>query len=631
MASEARSARGRAAIWFDAAAVCGGWLAIVRPWTDEPASPLAVAIASALATFLLVLWRRLALAPESSADLRGRYRIFQDLAVAFGIMAAVGLLFTMTNLYLEAEAGAAGGSVRQVLDLQAKAVELEAWAERLEIAAKFGALCLMLGLFLLALGAGKTFDRLFKARDWLERSLRILMLATLCVGSFSLSAGELAGGLADRRARAAFALAERTNESLATLDAAVRRELASLVAERLHETSHVECGQSAECNSDPLVSLDSELYRVRRWQQSWPPRPARYGLPAEPTSSALFREAARTDALIDSLPMRMPASPRIAAAVQDQPIAALEAAADAMPGDITPPDRKRVQDLVALAISVGLDTAGVGIAPNVDETLGRFVSKIAGTITGSMQSRLEAVIRGVAVDIVAACRGGARACSEAARRRLRAVRDDPRARQVAQRLANPATAAMRRLVETAQSVRTLDAASERSLERALLAVEQGEREGPWGRLRHHWLAQLRSGGVGLTRVQREGWLNFAETWEDYRRQEARQMLSAGQAGTPEQWDREFLEYTRAHADAAAIVGYWIVNYPEIHRFIAARQPGFREAEITAIDGYLLFAATVERRSWSPDIALARDIPDLAAFQQAYLRYCPRAAQQGGGA
>lgn len=617
-------------VLFGALFVCAVWLAIVQPWSQSAASPLTVAITSALAAGMLMAWRRTALGSGASDDVRARYGVLKDLALAFTIMAFMGLLFLGLNSYLESEAAADQSlTLRQVLEMQRQAAALSTWLGTFAVAAKIGAIALILALVLLVAGAGKAFDRVSQARKWIKQTFRLTTLTILCFGSFSLSGGELASAVARDRSTRAFALNSSARQNLDRLESAVRNEIAGAITDKLVAEVRPDCGQAHEqCANDPVAALGGELERAGSWRDEWPRRPDRYNLPPEPSSLPVFGEADSVRSALASLPEGPAAAhATLAPAVESQPIVAVQTAVQALPGSAaTPPREKRLRDVVALALSVGLETAGISLSPNVDETLGRFVSKAAGTISGAVQAQMEGLVRDVVVDIVSGCRNGARACSEAVRNRLRAMRNDARLTDAAHRIAQATRSATTRFALLATRIANLNQASDAGLRRALAQVERGEGEGEWGGLRRRWTSDLRAGRLtDLTPAQHEGWLAFVNRWAEMRPDVARSMMRDGLPGRAEDWNRAFLGYLRSDPDAAAIFGYMVLNDLPIRPFLMERQPAVVNRTVRVADAYALFASTIEGQSWSP--AFASEDTVLAhsfGFRDAVGRYCPHA-------
>lgn len=615
-------------VLFGALFVCAVWLAIVQPWSQSAASPLTVAITSALAAGMLMAWRRTALGSGASDDVRARYGVLKDLALAFAIMTLVALAFAGLNFYLEATDSAAAreATLARVAAMQGEVAALSGWIKSFDLAARIGGAVLVFGLILIVLRAGGLFDALFKARAGIKRALRVTTLASLCIGSFSLGGG-VGATVIDSHARRIYALNAGAGESRGQLQAVIEREVAEAVTDALLENDRPECRADANrCNADPLLVLHDELERARSWHASWPERPAALGLPPEPSSTREFAQAVPLDAAAEARPGARQARDMIASVLRDRPVAAAQLAVETLAEPPAAPERKRLRDLVGLALSLGLETSGLSISPNVDAALGGFVTKIAGSISGAVQSQFESLVRDAAIAIVEACKAGPSACRDAGRRRLDAILRQPRTRALVVRLAEAARAPLRRYRQIADSIGVLNAGAQTRLDRAIAQVELREGQGEWGALRRRWTSNLQAGRVDdLTPAQREGWLALVNDWQHRRGELAREMVHEGRIGSPAQWDEAFLAYTRADPNAAAIFGYMVLNDQPIRPFLIARQPATLNREINVANAYLLFAATIEHQSWAPDsLTPDRALVNGFGFRDAVGRYCPHA-------
>jgi predicted RNA-binding Zn-ribbon protein involved in translation (DUF1610 family) len=629
-----------------AAGAAFAWALVVQPWrTGAPAITAAASLIAA-GLFLLLphyLRERQILREERPFE-TGFYR---ELGVAFLIMTATAAVFAWINWRL-GQAGAIGSetaTLARIAVLQNDARDVLALLQNWGLVLKLGAVLLIAAAVLLALKQHTWFDRLLVMRGVSVSAARAIAFTAACVGGFGLGAG-VAGTGAYAEAVARFSLAGRGGrEQVELIEARVREDLIAIVIEA-NESAPCADDTAQTCTNDALSQLERARQRAEELSRRWPnaEAPDRRGLSAAPPAArqtaevgVVLMNAASFEDMARSARNEAP-PPRQNRAAVNEPLWAIDTVAQQV-APATPSDpleipaangavnERRLVKLIALAISLGVETLNIELTPQLDHRLGVFLQEVGRSVTGSVQERFEELVAETAARAIRACASSGRACSDPMPEAIQHAAIDTRFAEFSRALVPVGAPYVNALhADRAELVRANDETA-RQLERAYRQVLTSEHAGPWGDLRRRWARDFRDGSrTWTTSDQTRAWLSFFDLWDLQKTSLAASMVREGRASTARDWDRAFLDYSRQRPDAAAAFGYMVLNDEAIHPYLLDLHPSVEGVELRVADAYLLFAATMENQSWAARQQVeAYDYSRGDAFDRAMLRMCPHAS------
>lgn len=589
-----------------------------------------VALAS-LAALGVLLLRQEQVARLCGGEVPDTHKIMQDLAKAFLIMAATAGLFMLANsrLAVIANTSAAEVTLGKIAKAQARIASLSDGITTGKVALWVSAIVLVTSVCLLALGQVRVFDWLFARYKRLKKILKTATLLGVCVGAFAL-AGTAAGSdilAKEKAARYVFQTDIRNAE--ADLRNRVRERVnaelvrASLPPPAPDHDCEKSAGPTGDCPKDPVTRLYVAHAEALRFADLWPEKPVSPDVPPEPGKASAFREAFDAISEIESFHGH-PAPLARPIAVEDIPLRAIQAAAASLPPvDAADADtRKRLSDVVGLALSAVLEFEEIGIKLKLEKPLGKFVDSLGKSVTGSVQSKIEDAARDAMVRLMLACRGSGAQCAEGSKGTLKALQGKLASLGSTQKFSAALGALASRYSFDATRLARVNADADRWLRTAVDVQLSREGDGPWGDLRRRSAADFEeSKGSGLTPMERIGWWRFFDAWKDAKKKIAARMVHGSQASS---WDEAFLKWTAESADRAAIWSYIVLSDRTIRPYFVNTQPLWSGKHVDVVDTYKLFAATVRGQSLAPGVVIPESsLAHSKSFADAAHKYCPK--------
>lgn len=616
--------------WVESAAVVAIWLLIVQPSAVEGSSATLVAFAS-LIGFLVLLFRRWRVANLCGGKIPDSFGVTRDLAIAFAIMAATGTVFAIVNSQLQqlTDVKLESLTLRKIAFAQSEIATRADILERGKLSLKISLAVLVCTSSLLAFGKLETFGWLFLQFGRIKKILKLITVLSLCVGSFCLAgAAASANALAGER-KASYAFFTAIHDAEKELRNRLSYQISEVVAQSLKSKLRASCSnilpKAENCPEDPVAGMYAAHDTAMSFQDRWPAHPSAFDLPTQPAKSDVFRQASSDISEIASIHVRSePSSEPLPA--NDVTVSAINAAVATMPpvDAVEVAKRKRLSDLVGLALSVMLDASNIGIKVNLEAPFGRFANSLGKSMTGSVQAQFEDIGRDGAVGLITACRKSSAECSEESKRMLKALGHDPRLTFVAEKVGIAGRMMVAHYTEVVVRLNQINGSADRRLGAAIDGVLSREADGPWGDLRRRKAADFDNGReADLTHSEKMGWSQFFDQWKDARSDIAARMIQSGE-GVGE-WDKAFLSWTAEDPERAAIWGYIVLNDPQIRPYLIKQQPSTIGQKIRVDDAYMVFAAILRKESWSRELTIPEyTVANSPAFQDAINKYCPHA-------